>query len=319
MKAAVRYAYTEPIRIEELPRPVPKPNELLVRVHATTVNRTDCAILTGKPAIMKLVVGWPKPRVPVTGTDFAGVVEAVGNKVTRFTVGDNVWGFDDTGSRSHAEFLTVAEHHAIDRIPDGMSFEQAASSIEGGHYAYNFITKVNLRTGCRVLVNGATGAIGSAVVQFLKHLGALVTAVCPGAYADLVQSLGADDIIDFTKDDFTKSGRSYDFVFDAVGKSTFAACKPLLVKGGVYISSELGPHNENPFLALTTRIFGSRKVVFPVPVNIPRSMKFVSDLLSRGKFKPVIDRVVSLGEIAEAFRYAASGQKIGNIVLRMNA
>jgi NADPH:quinone reductase-like Zn-dependent oxidoreductase len=318
MKAAVREKYGPPevLQITDIEKPLPADNELLVKVYAATVNRTDCGILWGKPYIMRLFAGLPNPKLAVTGTDFAGIIEAVGKSVRNFNVGDRIWGFNDNGLASHAQYLAIAEDNPVAHIPDDITFEQAAASPEGAHYAYNFIKKVKLEEGQQVLVNGATGAIGSAVVQFLKHYGLEVTAVCNTKNIALVRSLGADRIIDYENEDFTSQDERYQFVFDAVGKSTYGQCKPLLLPGGVYISSELGPGAENLYLALLTPLTGGRTLKFPFPTDIKGSISFILDLLEKGAFKPVIDRVYPLEKIDEAFHYVASGQKTGNVLIK---
>lgn len=318
MKAAIRINYGPPdvISIKETEKPVPGDREVLVRVRATTVNRTDCGIATGKPYIIRLFTGFSRPKLPITGTDFAGEVESVGNAVQDFSPGDRVWGFDDNGLASHAQYLTIREDKGIATIPDGISFDQVAASPEGAHYAYNFINKVNMKAGHKVMVNGATGAIGSAAVQILKYFGAYVTATANTKNMELVKSLGADRVIDYTREDFTQDNEKYDYVFDSVGKSAFGKCKPLLNRRGVYISSELGPGGENTYLPLITAISGGKRVKFPFPVNIRGSIYFIRDLLEKGKFRPVIDRNFAPEEISEAFRYVASGQKTGNVIIR---
>ena len=319
MKASIYTQYGSPavLKIKEVEKPSPKDNEVLVKVYAATVNRTDCAMLRAKPFIMRFFTGLFKPNKQILGTDFAGIIEAIGSNASLLKVGDKVFGFDDRGVQSHAEYITISEENALTTIPLNMNFDEAAASIEGAHYAYNFINKVDIKIGDKVLVNGATGAIGSAVVQMLKYLGADVTAVCDSNNADLVLSLGANRIIDYTKDDFTSSDEKYNFVFDAVGKSTFGKCKSLLISGGVYISSELGPMNQNPILALTTRIIGDKKVKFPLPTDRARSLRFIKKLYEEGKFKAVIDRKYSLDNIVKAFEYVEQGQKIGNVVIDM--
>lgn len=320
MKAAIRQQYGLPdvLNVLEVDKPVPKDNEVLVKVYAATVNRTDCGILTGKPFIIKLFTGFPNPTLSVTGSDFAGVVEAIGTKVTQFKAGDRIFGFSDNGLSSHAEYLTIDADKPLAIIPDNISFEQAAASIEGAHYAINFINKVKLWPGSKVMVNGATGAIGSAALQILISKGLYVAATCRGIHMDLIKSLGAGKVIDYEKEDFTKDEDQYDFVFDSVGKSTFGACKPLLKEGGIYISSELGPGGQNIFYALYTPFFGDKKVVFPFPYDTKASLAFVRNLLEKGAFKPVIDRHYPLEQIREAFEYAFSGNKVGNIILKMN-
>ncbi|MEM9675086.1 MAG: NAD(P)-dependent alcohol dehydrogenase [Cyclobacteriaceae bacterium] len=320
MKAAVRTQYDPPevLSIREVDMPEPESNEVRVKVQATTVNRTDCGILWGKPAIIRLFTGLSVPNLTSTGTDFAGEVEAIGTEVIRFQVGDRVWGFDDNGLASHAQYMTIAEDKPITTIPEGISYEQATASAEGAHYAYNFINKVKLQPDSKVMFNGATGAIGSAALQFLKYHGTYVTATANTKNINLIQSLGADRVIDYEQEDFTLDYDGYDFVFDAVGKSTFGKCKPLLKSGGVYISSELGPGAQNPFLALATPLLSDKKVRFPVPLNVPRSLEFTRKLLREGKFRPVIDRTYPLEEICKAFEYVHSGQKTGNVVIKMN-
>jgi len=320
VKAAIRTQYGPPesLKVDEIEIPAYKENEVLIKVYATTVNRTDYAVLTGKPFIMRFFTGLFKPTLPVTGTDFAGKIEAVGKRVNSFKVGDKVWGFYDTGLGSHAQYLALSEDKPISFIPDTLSYEETAASAEGAHYAYNFIKKTNIKAGQRVLVNGATGAIGTAAVQLLKYFGVWVTAVCNTRNIELIKTLGADKIIDYTKEDFTQDDGQYNFVFDAVGKSTFARCKPLLHPRGIYISSELGPRAQNIYLAVFTPIMGGKKVVFPIPSDIKGSLQFINRIIEQGKFKPVIDRMYPLERIADAFTYVATGEKTGNVVITTN-
>ena len=266
-----------------------------------------------------------KPNNPIMGTEFAGDIEAVAQGVTSFNVRDKVFGFDDSGISSYAEYMVISEDKALTTIPNDITYEQAAACVEGAHYAYNFINKVDLKNVHKVLVNGASGGIGSATVQLLKYFGADITAVCNTKNIELVKSLGASRAIDYTKEDFTKDTEKYDFVFDSVGKSSFGKCKPLLKPGGVYISSELGWMVQNLFFALITAIFGSlpgqagKKVKFPYPPNIRRSLLLIKKLIEERKFKSVIDRSYHLEQIAEAFRYVEKGQKTGNVVITVAA
>ncbi|MBK9338398.1 MAG: NAD(P)-dependent alcohol dehydrogenase [Lewinellaceae bacterium] len=318
MKAAVRseYGLADVLSVREVPIPAPKAHEILVKIHATTVSRTDCAMLTGTPFVYRLFIGLWKPKQATTGTDFAGEIEAIGSEVTAFKAGDRVWGFNDNGLSTHARYAAISEREAIEIIPENIPYQVAVASAEGAHYALNFLNKVRLEAGQRALVNGATGAIGSVLVQLLKHKGLYVTAVCATPNMEQVRALGADMVIDYTRQDFTREAGQYHFVFDAVGKSTFGKCKPLLYPGGVYISSELGPYAQNLFLPLLTRVFSDKRVVFPVPVNVKQSLQTMRKLLGNGQFRPLIDREYALEDIREAFRYAASGQKIGNVVVR---
>ena len=324
MKAIVCTKYGSPdvLQLKEVEKPTPKDNEVLIKIHATTVNRTDCAMLRAEPFISRFITGIFKPNKPIHGTEFAGIIEAVGKNVSSFKVGDKVFGFDDSGSGSHAQYMTILEDKALTTIPKNITYEQATASTEGAHYAYNFINKVDLKSGQKFLVNGATGAIGSAAVQFLKYFGANVAAVCNTKNIELVKSLGADIIIDYTKEDFTKDDQKYNFIFDTVGKSSFAKCKPLLQPGGVYISSDLGFMAQNIFLALITPIIGNlpgrqagKKVIFPLPTDCRGSVLLIKRLIEEGKFKAVIDRKYPLEQIVEAYRYVEKGQKTGNVVI----
>jgi NADPH:quinone reductase-like Zn-dependent oxidoreductase len=317
MKAAVHRSYGPPevVRIVEVDKPTAKPNELLVRVHASTVNRTDCGFRAARPFIVRFFTGLIRPRVTILGTEFAGEVEAVGTGVTSFEVGDRVFGYIEGRPGAHAEYLTVPEDGWVATMPAGSTFEEAAPGTEGSHYALAFIRKARIRSGHDVLVNGATGAIGSAAVQLIKSLGAHVTAVCATEHVELVRELGADRVIDYTVEEFTKDRKRYDVVLDAVGKSTFGRCKRLLKPGGIYLSSDLGPLSQNPILALITPLVGGRKVMFPIPRNDPETVRYLRDLMVSGAFKPVIDRRYPLDRIVEAYEYVESGQKIGNVVI----
>jgi len=321
MKAIVYTKYGPPdvLQLKEVEKPAPKDNEVLIKIHATTVNRTDCATIRAIPFFARFITGLFKPKKQIPGTEFAGKIEAVGENVSSFKVGDKVFGFDDSGSGSHAEYMTIGEDKALTTIPKNITYEQAAASTEGAHYAYNFIKKVNIKSGQKVLVNGATGAIGSAAVQLVKYFGADVTAVCNTKDFELVRSLGADKLIDYTKEDFTKDDQKYNFVFDTVGKSSFFKCKPLLQSGGVYISSDLGYMAQNIFLPFITPIIkpmiGNKKTAFPLPTDIRGSILLIKKLIEQGKFKAVIDRKYPLEQIVEAYRYVEKGQKTGNVVI----
>ena len=320
MKAIVYTNYGSPnvLQLKEVKKPVPKKNEVLIKVHATTVNRTDCATIRAKPFFMRIVTGLFKPKKQIPGTEFAGEVEAVGKSVSSLKAGDKVFGFDDEGSGAHAEYMTIKEDNVV-TMPESISYEQAAGSFEGAHYAYNFINKVDLQKGQNVLVNGATGAIGSAAVQLLKYYDVNVTAVCATKSIELIRSLGVDKIIDYTKEDFTKGEQKYDFVFDTVGKSSFFKCIHLLQPGGVYISSDLGYMAQNIFLPLITPIIkpiiANKKTIFPMPTDIRGSLLLIKSLIEQGKFSAVIDREFPLEQIAEAFRYVEKGHKTGNVVI----
>ena len=320
MKAIVYTKYGPPdvLQLKEVEKPVPMDNEVLIKVHATTVNRTDNATIKAIPFFARLITGLFKPKKHIPGTEFSGEIEAAGKNVSSLKIGDRVFGFDDQGSMSHAQYLAIAEDKAV-TIPDNVTYEQAAASTEGAHYAYNFISKVNLQRGQHVLVNGATGAIGSAAVQLLKYLDVNVTAVCATKNIELVKSLGASKVIDYTKEDFTKDDQQYDFVFDTVGKSSFFKCKRLLRPGGVYISSDLGYLAQNIYLPLITPIikplFANKKTVTPIPFNIRKTLLLIKGFMEQGKFSAVIDRKYPFEQIVEAYRYVEKGHKTGNVVI----
>jgi NADPH:quinone reductase-like Zn-dependent oxidoreductase len=319
MKAAVHTRYGPPdvVRVVDVPTPVCEDNELLIRVRATTVNRTDCGFRGAKPFFVRVFTGLLRPRVTILGNEFAGDVEAIGPAVTSFALGDRVFGYDDSRWGAHAQYLTIREDASLALIPANLTYSQAAPATEGSHYALADITKARVRVGQSVLVNGATGAIGSAAVQLLASDGVHVTAVCDTAHLELVRGLGAERVIDRTAEDFTQDEQTYDVVFDAVGKSSFGRCRRLLKPHGVYMSTELGPWGQNPILALVTPLLPGKSVLFPLPRHDQAMMNYFKDLMESGMFRPIIDRSYPLTEIVEAYRYVETGQKIGNVVINL--
>jgi len=268
MKAAIytRYGTPEVVHIAEIPRPLPRNNEVLIRIHATTVNRTDCGFRSAEYFISRLFSGLFKPKNKVLGCEFAGVVEAVGNAVRNFKVGDKIFGYDDDGFGCHAGYKVIRESKALTLMPGELDFQTATALTEGSHYALCNIRAAKVKEGDIVMVYGATGSIGSAAVQLLKIWGAYVVAVSNTKNVGLVKSLGADEVIDYETQDFTRIGHRFDFVFDAVGKSSFGQCRPLMKPKGIYISTELGKGSQNIWLALTTPLLGGKKVLFPLPL-----------------------------------------------------
>jgi len=317
MRAAVCTKYGPPdlVTIQDVDDPTPKPDELLIKVHATTVNRTDCAYRAGKPVFVRPVMGLRGPRAKVLGNEFAGQVESIGAAVTSFQVGDRVFGYIEGPFGAHAEKLVIPENGSVAIIPAGRTYEEVAPGTEGVHYALSVINSAKITPGQRVLVNGGTGGIGSAAVQLLKLQGADVTAVCGPAHLGLVKGLGAHTVIDYTAEDFTRRTGPFDVVIDAVGKSTFGKCKPLLAPHGIYFSTELGPYLQNPFLALVTPLLRGRRVKFPIPKHNQQMIENFAGLIGSGKFKPVVDRSYPLDRIVDAYRYVDAGQKIGNVVI----
>jgi NADPH:quinone reductase-like Zn-dependent oxidoreductase len=317
MRAAVRTRYGPPevVRVREVPTPALGPRDLLVRVHVTSVTRTDCGIRGAKPFFIRGFTGVVRPKHPILGGEFAGVVEAVGAEVASFEIGARVFGFsEDLGA--HAEYLRIAEDGPVASIPSDLSFEQAAPSTEASYYALTIVKAANVRSGQRVLVNGATGAIGSAAVQLLKERGAVVTAVCDTPNIELVRGLGADRVIDRNVTDFTRDEERYIAVVDAVGKSSFGRCKRLLEPGGQYLSSDLGPFWTTPVLALVTRFVGDKRARLPVgPDRDKAVIEYFRGLLESGAFRPVIDRRYPLEDIVEAYRYVETERKVGNVLI----
>ncbi|MGZ5242509.1 MAG: NAD(P)-dependent alcohol dehydrogenase [Bacteroidia bacterium] len=319
MKACVytKYGPPEVVKITEIPKPEPKDDEVLIKIHSTTVNRTDCGFRSAEYFVSRFFSGLWKPKLKVLGNEFAGEIETIGRNVTTFKIGDKVFGYNDSTFGAHAEYMTLPENTSMTTMPQNTTFEEAAAICEGAHYALKDIRAAKVKVGQNVLVYGATGAIGSAAVQLLKHFGAHVTAVCHTKNTEIVKSLGAELVIDYTKEDYAKAGRQYDFVFDAVGKTSFAHCKNVLTQKGIYISTELGKNWANIFLALSTPISGGKKVLFPIPTINKKDVIFLKELFESGKFKPVIDgkHHFTLAQIVDAYKYVETGQKTGNVVI----
>lgn len=319
MKAAIRRKYCNPegLAIESIPTPEPAPDQVLIKIHATTVSRTDCGVLTGLPHIFRLFIGLLSPRKIITGTDLTGEVVQAGSAIEKFCVGDKVWAFYDEGLCSHAQYVCLKESDNLDMMPDEMTYEEAVACMEGAHYAINFLDKVKLEQGQSVVINGATGAIGTALVQLLNNGGFKVTAVCAAKHNSLVQSLGADATIDYTVDDVFDRAEKFDFVFDTIGNHSYGRWKKLLTDKGTFVSTELGPYCQFLFFAISTTFFFSKKVIFPLPTDIMNSMRIVRQLIAEGKFRAVIDKTYPLDEIGDAFRYVIEGFKTGNVVVRI--
>ena len=318
MKAVVfdRYGPPDVLRVANVERPVPKDDEVLVKVHATSVTRTDCGFRGAEPFFSRLFTGLRRPRYRTPGMELAGEVEAVGAGVTTFAVGDEVFGVK--GSGANAEYVCVRESGALAHKPAGLSFQEAAAATDGPSIALACIRKVEVEEGTRILIYGASGSIGTAAVQIAKSRGAHVTAVCGTETLDVVRSLGADEVIDYTREDFTKSGETYDVVFDAVGKHSFRRSRRTLRPGGTYIETDLGFMWHVPLLALLTRWIGDKRVTLPIPKYSKDDVLVVKEIVEAGKYRPVVDRAYSLDEIVEATRYVETGRKTGNVVLSVN-
>jgi NADPH:quinone reductase-like Zn-dependent oxidoreductase len=316
MKAVVcdRYGPPDVQRLEDVERPVPRADEVLVKIHATTVTRTDCGIRAGKPFLVRFFFGLRRPKQPILGTELAGEVEAVGAAVSQFAVGDHVFGSTAAfRTGAHAEFVCLPESGPLAHKPVGMTFEEAAAVTDGATLAMMCLESVHPQRAQTILVYGASGAIGTAGVQLAKHFGADVTAVCNTKNLELMRSLGADRVIDYTREDFTKSGQTYDVIFDAVGKHSFSRCKGSLKRGGAYVATD---GLRNFFLALWTSRIGDKKVLFPIPPHYTqKNVLLIKELIEAGKFRAVIDRRYPLEDVVEATRYVETEQKTGNVVL----
>lgn len=319
MKAVIHKKYGPPevAQYVDWEKPQPKANEVLVEIYAATVNRTDSGFRSAEYFISRFWSGLFRPKFPILGCEFAGVVVEVGAEVSSFQMGDRVFGYNDKTFGAHAEFIAIAETDAIATMPDNLGFDQAAALTEGAHYALADIRAAKVQSGQQVMVYGATGAIGSAAVQLLKYFGAHVTAVSNTQNLDLVKNLGANVVIDYQTQDFTKTDQRFEFIFDAVGKSSFAQCKPLLTEKGIYISTELGKYGVNVLLALTTPLWGGKKLLFPLPSINQQDVLFLKKLAELGVFRPVIDRYFQLSQLVEAYTYVQSGQKTGNVIIRV--
>jgi NADPH:quinone reductase-like Zn-dependent oxidoreductase len=316
MRAVVfdRYGPPEVQRLEEVEKPVPKKDEVLVKVYATTVTRSDTGIRAAEPFLIRFFFGLRRPKQRILGTELAGEVEAVGAAVTEFAAGDHVFGSTSSfKSGAHAEFVCLLEGDPIAHKPAGMSFEEAAAVTDGFILALMCLEAAHVRKGQRIVVYGASGSIGTAGVQIAKYFGADVTAVCNTKNVELVRSLGADRVIDYTKDDFTKNGETYDVIFDAVGKHSFRRSKGSLKTGGAYVATD---GFRNLFLSLWTSRIGDKKALFPIPPHYTKkNVLLLKELIEAGKYRAVIDRRYPLEDVIEATRYVETEQKTGNVVL----
>jgi NADPH:quinone reductase-like Zn-dependent oxidoreductase len=322
MKAIVQTKYGPPevLQLKEVEKPTPKDNEVLIRIYAAAVTTEDPLNRKGKPFIVRLATGLIRPKNPIQGAEFSGEIESVGKDVTLYKEGDQVFGSTGTSFGCYAEYVCMPEDGMLAIKPANMTYEEAAP-VCGALAAWNFLRdKANIQSGQKVLINGASGSVGTAAVQIARHFGTEVTGVCSTANLELVKSLGADKVIDYSKEDFTKTGESYDIIFDAASKSSFSRCKGSLTQKGVYLSTVL----RIPILLqmLWTSKIGSKKAMFsatglrPVPERLI-FLKELIKLIEAGKIKSVIDRRYLLEQIAEAHRYVETGHKKGNVVITL--
>jgi NADPH:quinone reductase-like Zn-dependent oxidoreductase len=314
-----RFGPPEVLRVVEVPRPVPDPHEVLVRIHATTVTAAESAMRRGRPLWGRVIIGLFSPRrsMRTLGIELAGVVEDVGAGVTRFRPGDEVFGFAGFAIGANAEYMRLSERASLAKKPTRATFVQAAAVVDGASTALYFLRdKAKLQAGQRVLVVGASGSIGTYAVQLAKHFGAEVTGVCSGANVELVRELGATDVIDYTREDFTRRDETWDVVFDTVGVGSFGRCRRVLTPRGCYVVTT-GLHNY--LLEAWTRIRGGKRVITGMSVDKTEALPLIAKLVDDGTLRIVIDRVYDLDEIVQAHRYVDSGRKRGNVVVEVRA
>lgn len=325
MIAAINSHYGPPevITIQHVVKPTPSDNEILVKVHATTVNRTDCGFRRPEYLFVYLISGIGTPRNKILGTEFAGVVESVGKNVTRFKVGDEVFGLRTFRFGAHAEYLKIAETGSVALKPFNMSFDESAAICDGLMLSIAYIRQIDFTKNPRILINGATGSIGTAALQLAKLHGVHITAVGNTKNIDLLKSLGADVVVDYLKEDFTKLQDSFDVIFDAVGKSSYFKIKKILKPNGLYFSTELGKNMQNIWLPVWTSITSvlpgklKHRVKFPIPTDNQKDIEYFRDLAENRGYKAIIDRKYPLMEIVEATKYVESGEKTGNVVIQV--
>ena len=323
MKAIVctKYGPPEVLQLQEVEKPVPNDNEVLIRVHAATATAAGLIGRKGEPFFVRFFMGLTKPKKNILGQELAGEIEAVGKDVKLFNEGDQVFGMTGIALGAHAEFKCMPEDGALVIKPTNMTYEESVAVVEGGLTALNFLrNKGNIQSGQKVLIYGASGSVGTASIQVAKYFGAEVTGVCSTANLKLVKSLGADMVIDYTKEDFTQNGQSYDIIFDTVGKRSFSRCKGSLKQKGVYLDAA---GVATIFPMLWTSMFGSKKAILTATYvrparEITNDLIFLKELIEAGKIKPVIDRRYPLEQIAEAHRYVEKGHKKGNVVITLN-
>lgn len=321
MKAIVYTKYGPPdvLQLKEVEKPKPKDNEVLIRVYATTVTATECTFRRGKPFISRLYTGFIRPKNTKLGEEFAGEIEAVGKEVKLFKEGDQVFG-TCTGYGSYAEYICLPEEGTTLALkPANLTYEEAAASCDGALTALPFLRDTGkIKSGQKVLINGASGSIGTFAVQLAKYFGAEVTGVCSTTNLEMVESIGADKVIDYTKEDFTKIGQTYDIIFDTVGKTSFSRCKGSLKQNGIFLEAAI----EVAILpqVLLTSMMGSKKAMIAATgmrsaSERTKDLIFLKEIIEAGKIKPVLDRRYPLEQIVEAHRYVDKGHKKGNVVI----
>lgn len=320
MKAVIctQYGAPEVLQLQEVDKPTPKDNEVLIKIRAATVTAGD-ARLRGLNVplafriIMRLAVGFTKPRKPILGTELAGEIEAIGKDVTRFKVGNQVYGASGFGFGTYAEYKCLPENAALALKPSNMSYEEAASVPVGAASALHFLRRGNIQKGQKVLINGASGSVGTFAIQLAKYYGAEVTAICSGKNAELVKSLGAAEVIDYTQEDFSQNGQSYDIILDTFGKISYSRAIDSLKQNGYFLLVDGGLGDI--FRSLWSQRSSSKKLIAEMASDNSENLVFLKELIEAGKIKSVIDRCYPLEQIAEAHRYVDTGRKKGNVAI----
>jgi NADPH:quinone reductase-like Zn-dependent oxidoreductase len=318
MKAVVQDEYGPPevLRIEEVERPVPKDDEVLIRIHASTVSQTDTHARAASPWFWRLFAGLRRPRWRTLGVELSGVVEEVGAAVRGFKVGDEVFGTPRRFGGAHAEFICLPESAPLAHKPAGLSFAEAAAVCDGGGQALATLRQADVHEGQRIVIYGASGSLGTAAVQLAKHLGARVTAVCNTKNVELVRSLGADEVVDYLQEDFTTKGQRYDAIIDAVGKYAFRWGRRALKRPGIYVATDMGPYGlETIAMAIATRWTGDKKLKMATGRRNKDDVLYLKGLIEAGAYRPVIDRHYPMDQVSDAHRYVETWQKTGNVVL----
>ena len=318
MKAIVYKKYGLPNVLEpaEIVKPSPKANEVLIKVKATTVTAADCMMRRGDTLLSRILLGYgrPKEKFQILGTEFSGIIESIGPSVKKFRIGDEIFAFRGFGTGCYAEYKCMSENGSLAKKPTIMSFEEAATVVDGATTALFFLKeKANIQKGQKVLINGAAGSIGTFAVQLAKYFGAEVTGVCSSGNIELVKSLGANKVVDYSKEDFAKSGDSYDIIFDTVGKSSFAHCRNALKRNGKYVVTRMSiKHVLQSFL---TKFGNQKRVIFAMSINKTEALNFIRTLIEEGKLKTIIDNQYPLEKLCEAHAYVEKGHKKGNVVI----
>jgi NADPH:quinone reductase-like Zn-dependent oxidoreductase len=320
LKAIIYTKFGPPdvLQLKELAKPVPGDNEVSIKIHASTVTSADCMMRRGDTFLSRILLGFinPKKRYQILGTEFSGVIEAAGNKVKKFKPGDEVYAFRGFGTGCYAQYKCMNENGSLAIKPGNMEFYEAASVVDGATTALFFLKeKANIQKNQKVLINGASGSIGTFAVQLAKYFGAEVTGVCSTKNTELVKSLGADKVVDYTKEDFEKTNDAYDIIFDTIGKSSFGRCKKSLKNRGKYVVTALSL--KVVIQSFLTSLGNKKRVIFGMSVNKTEALNFIRVLIEEGKLKTIIDRQFPLEDLPSAHEYVERGHKRGNVVITL--